>query len=121
MNPFKNEKQIKLGEVEILLRPSFENVAALENNVEPVMAITQRLTKGAAKVPITLLAQIIYYCQAARKPENLEAYYYSLEEIWTMLQTTGSAEIFNPVLVFIGQVFAGDKTANELSESQKKS
>ena len=121
MNPFKNEKVIKLGEVEILLRPSFENIAALENNVEPLMSITQRMAKGATKVPVTLIAQIIYYSQASRKAENLDAYFYSLEEIWGMLQTCGVASVFNPVLGFIGQVFAGDKTANEMSEAQKKS
>lgn len=121
MNPFKNEKLIKLGDQEILLRPSFENIAALEANVEPLMSITQRMSKGVGKVPMTLLAQVIFYCQAERKADNQESYRFSLEEIWSLVQIEGGGTLYVPILSFIGSVFAGDKNAAELSERQKKS
>jgi hypothetical protein len=112
MNKFKNEKVIKLGEVEILLRPTFMNCADLEAGLGyglPMLAYNL----AQKKLPnMTDLAKVIYFCQAERTK--------SLEEIWDLVQSEGMM-IAGPVLEFIGQITAGDKTAPELSESQKKS
>lgn len=113
MNKFKNEKVIKLGEVEILLRPTFLNCADLETALGqglPMLAYSL----AQKKLPtMTDLAKVIYFCQADRTK-------YSLEEIWELVQCEGMM-VAGPVLEFIGQITAGDKTAPELSESQKKS
>lgn len=120
MNPYKNEKLIKLGVVEVLLRPDFDNIAALEANVEPLMGITMRMARAKVGAPLTLLAQIIYYCQAERKENNQELRRYSLEEIWQLVQSQG-ASITLPVMEFVGGILSGDKNQVELSETQKKS
>jgi hypothetical protein len=113
----KNELIVKLGAEEILLRPTFENVAELESNVGALGVIAMRCSKGA---PMSVSAQVIYYCQAARDPEDSTKRLRSLEEVWSLVQDQGIKSIV-PVMEFLTNITAGNKLAPELTEKQKKS
>lgn len=134
-NPVRNEMEITLGGQTILLRPTFENIAALEENVGPVSYLAwlfgggfvreaKGLADSAKKLPpLTKCAQIIYYCQAGRKDEDPNERKYNLEEIWEMVQSEGMA-VTKPMLTFIARITAGNKmalSAEQMTESQKKS
>lgn len=133
MNPFKNEKVIKLGGVEILLRPDFENMAALEEAVGSMAYLGYRFSRGArikgqggsleeivkAMPTMTECAQIIYYSQAARNETDATKRKFSLEEIWSLVQEEGIA-ITTPVGEFINNMGQGTKNLNPQSVSEKK-
>lgn len=130
-NPFRNEKEIKLGEVTILLRPCFENVAAMEAKLGGLTYLAWKFSRSTIdarsgtldpkNIPtLTECAQIIYFNQAATKPNDPNQKQYSLEEIWALVQYEG-LKIIQPVTMFLVAVTAGNKNAVEPSEAQKKS
>lgn len=114
-NKFRNEKQIKLGGVEVLLRPSFENIANLEDSLGfGLPTLSLRLSKmfQRQETPkLTDLAKIVFHCQAEKK--------YNLDEIWELCQEEG-IESAKDILVFVSNVTAGNKAAPQLSEEEVK-
>lgn len=122
MNVYKNEHIIKLGGQEILLRPTFENIAELETMVKPVANIALALTGKDPKglFPLTLCAKVIYFCQADRKADRPSERKLSLEEIWIAMQDEG-IKIYGPLTEFMAKVTAGNSMTQELTEAQKKS
>lgn len=110
-NKFRNEKIVNIGDVQILLRPTFENCANLEAALGyglPMLAFS--LSKQ--QIPsLTDLTKVIFFCQAEKK--------YTMEQIWDLVMISGVA-ITTDILIFIGQVTAGDKTQVELSEADLK-
>jgi len=129
MNKFRNEMEISLGETKILLRPTFENIAAMETVIGSVAYLTWKFSRGArlkdnkdstvktavvtavqvqSMPSMTECAQIIYWNQAARKPEDETQRLYSLEEIWEMIMQQGG-NISVRVLEYLGKIMAGDK------------
>jgi hypothetical protein len=141
-NKFRNEMEIKLGGNTILLRPTFENIAAMEENVGSVMWLTWKFSRGVrftkegkpdptassqeqsikAIPSLTECAKIIYFNQASSKADDPNLKKYSLEEIWEMVLETGAA-VATKVIEFLGKVAAGGKAQNteEPTESEKKS
>lgn len=125
MNPIKNEYIVKLGEEEILLRPTFENLAALETNVGSVAYLgwlygRQFADKDASleeKVkmapPMTKSVEIIYWCQAARDPDDPNQRKYSREEIFEKVIDTVGVRIKDDVILFLGKAGAGGKRVSE--------
>lgn len=124
-NKHRNEKLIKIAGEEILLRPTFENLAATENAVGGLPYLSWKLSRGIrhAKemIGFTDIAKIIYFNQAATKANDVTKKKFSLDEIWEMVQSEGGLNIMPMVMEYIAHVAAGDKMASELSESQKKS
>jgi len=111
MNPYKNEKLIKFGEVEILLRPTFENIAAFESSVITLDEFSIRLVKG--KTPgLAVLVQAIYFFQAEKK--------YNLEQINQMLQDSIGIQVNAQVLPFLGSVTAGHQSQLDVKNSVDK-
>jgi len=110
-NKFRNEMVVKVGDVEILLRPSFENCANLEAALGyglPSLAFA--LAKQ--KLPtLTEVAKVIFFCQAEKK--------LTLEQIWDLMMVEGVASS-TQVLIFIGQITAGDKTQVAPTDSELK-
>lgn len=104
MNTYKNEKTIKLNDVEILLRPTFENCAALEGDLKiGLNALAFKLAK--AELPLnTDCVKVIYHCQVEKK--------YTREDIW-MLAMGRWIDVMKEVLFFIGNITAGDNTQIE--------
>lgn len=138
----RNEMEITLGAEKILLRPTFENVAAMEGAIGGLAYLGwkfskgfQRMQKGTAvsdalanfdpkNMPsLTEMAQVIYFNQAATKADDPTLKKFSLEEIWDLVKMEG-IKILPVVTIYISRITAGDKTSatlDELSPSEKKS
>lgn len=136
-NQNRNEKLIKVGGQEILLRPTFENMAALESKLGSISYLTWKVSRAvsvrtgkngveeavvskADMPPLTWLAQVIYYCQAAVKPEDPTQKKFSIEQIWNLVQVEGAACMV-PIIQFIMRIGNGNALQAEPSETEKKS
>lgn len=138
-NKFRNELEITLGGEKILLRPTFENIAAMESAVGSVQWLTWKYSRGLASTKpntktevtegvvkalpsLSEVAQIVYFNQAAVKPDDATQKKFSLEEVWDLVQAEG-ARCAGSILVYLGRITAGNKAAevDELSENEKKS
>lgn len=141
MNKFRNEMEIELGSERILLRPTFENIAAMEANVGSVAYLgwkfsrgirlgadgKAQVTDGAVKAlpSLTECAQIIFFNQAATKPDDPTLKKFSLEEIWDLVLQHGST-ICKTIVQYLAKITAGDKPTVEkpqesIAEFEKKS
>jgi hypothetical protein len=126
MNKYKNESIIKLGEVEILLRPDFENLSSFEGNVITLDELSIRMMKGKV-IPLTTLVQAIYYFQAER--DHLGKRRFNLEEINVMVQNTTGIAITADVMKFVSSCIAGHTNKKDtdaevdknLADAEKKS
>lgn len=120
-NKFRNEMEIKLGDEKILLRPTFENCAALEAVAGSLAYLSWKFSKGFKRdMPgLTDFAQIIYHCQAAVDKDDSNKKKLSLETIWELLQVEGAA-IYEPLMRFMVRIAAGSKDRPTISETQKK-
>lgn len=115
-NKFRNEMVVKVGGVEILLRPTFENCANLESALGyglPVLSfILYQASKDIKKMPVmTDIAKIIFFCQAEKT--------YTLEQIWDFMMGEG-AELTLQALTFVAKITAGDKTQVEVKSEELK-
>lgn len=125
-NKFRNEMLLTIGGEEILLRPTFKNIAAMENAMGGVAHLAFKFGKGvdadtkkidaelsAKSLPsITDAAQIFFFNQAEPK--------FTLEEIHELCLQEGIRVCVQAVL-FLVRVTAGNKMAPQPSERQKKS
>lgn len=129
-NKYRNELEVKIGGETILLRPTFENIAAMEENIGGLSYLAWKYSRATGKdgqakaLPgLTECAKIIYFNQAATKPDDPTQKKLSLEEVWDLVSKEGVA-VITPVLTFLGRITAGqkeDSEPKELSESEKKS
>jgi hypothetical protein len=140
-NKFRNEMEIKLGDTTILLRPTFENIAAMEENVGSISWLTWKYSRGVkftngevdrvasvnetsikAVPPMSEAAKIIYFNQAATKPEDPTLKKYSLEEIWELVNFEG-VRVTTKIVEFLGRIASGGKSQNTEppTEHEKKS
>ena len=120
-NKFKNEKVIKIGEVSILLRPTFENISRLEAELGGVqylafkyaqgMEARSKLEKIKFMPQLTECARIIYICQAEKT--------FTIDEVYEKLQDD-FAGVQAGLLQFITGMMGGNKMAPDLSEGVKK-
>lgn len=142
-NKFRNELEIELAGEKILLRPTFENLLATELNVGSVAWLTWKYSRGTkfgadGKIdlaslrseaamksvpPATEIAKIIYFNQAATKPDDPTLKKYSLEEIWEKMLVSGMSQVAAKVVLYLGRVMAGNKAIDEEEPSlaEKKS
>lgn len=124
MNKYKNEALIKVGEVEILLRPDFENLSAFESSVMTMDQFAFNLSK--ARTPsMSQLVQTLFYFQAARKPDGTRLL--NLEEINLLVMNHGGIALQVPIMGFLARCVSGSATGVDqavdkaVSESEKKS
>lgn len=121
-NKFRNELELELAGEKILLRPTFENMAMMENALGSISYLVFKYGKNLAAdltessmmqslPPLTHTAQIIFFNQAEKK--------YSLEEIYEKCLTEG-AKCGAQVLLFLVRCTSGNKLIKEPSEKQKK-
>lgn len=137
MNPFRDEMTIKLGGEAILLRPTFENIAAMEAVVGSIGYLGWKYSKGARlqrdhNAPIDLVikhmptltevSQIIYFNQAATHPDDPTKKRFTLEEIWDMVRMEGVA-VTNPIVGYISRIGLGGSKEEKTEETveEKKS
>jgi len=124
-NLFRNEMMMKIAGVEILLRPTFENLAAMESKMGSIAYLA---FKYGAKIdlknpdpkemikcapPVTDTAMIIYYNQAVHK--------YTLDEILDLVLTEGSLQVGMQIIPFLLRMSAGNKNIPQATEEEKKS
>lgn len=127
MNKMRNEMEIVLAGVKILLRPTFENMANMEAKLGGLSYLVWKFCNSGNSVeskarvlpPLTECAQIIFFNQAETKADRPSEKLYSLDEIWEMVQSEG-IKIVTPVAKFLGQVAAGNAAAPVLSEDEVK-
>jgi hypothetical protein len=125
MNPVRNEYEISVGGEVILLRPTFQNIAAMENAVGGLNYLAWKFSRGSIGKQInverlvkdlpymTELAQVIFYNQAEKK--------FTLEQIWELVKAEG-ADLTIPVSKFLGRITAGsNRTVEGLDDAEKKS
>lgn len=120
MNKFRNEHEIELAGEKILLRPTFENMAAMEQAVGSLLYLAVKFSGGLKKggqiersMPsMTECAQIIYHCQAEKK--------LTLEETFDACMDHGLS-VTRPVLEFLTKCSAGNKHQQDLTPDEKKS
>lgn len=134
---------IKLAGEDILLRPTFENIAAMEANVGGVSYLGWKYSRGIRtnvkgevdhlsmvsesaikSLPsMSEVAQIIYYNQAASKPDDPTQRKFSLEEIWEKLLKNGAGGITRTITIYLARLTAGDRLSivDDLTEEEKKS
>ena len=124
-NKYRNEMEIELAGEKILLRPTFENCAAIETSHGSLAWLGWKFSRGERDLKhmpgITDMALLIYHMQAASDPEDSSKKFYSLQEIWDKVQVTGMKPLFPKLIEFLARTTAGNKLANEPSENQKKS
>ncbi len=138
-NKFRNEMEIKLGEETILLRPTFENIAATEQTVGSISWLGWKYSRGVTikdgKVnvgdramsslpPITESTRIIYLNQAATKPGDDTQKKLTLEEVWDLVQMEGSLKVGNLVVTYLSKLTAGNRAIDKTeapTEAEKKS
>jgi hypothetical protein len=125
-NKFKNEMLIEVGGEKILLRPTFENLAAMESKMGGLAYLAFKFGQGidiesktvdalksAKAMPsMTDTAQIIYFNQAEKK--------FSQEEIFDFCLADG-IKVCAQAVLFLVRCSAGNKLLAEPSERQKKS
>lgn len=138
-NKFRNELEVKLGGVDILLRPTFENLSAMESDIGGIGYLGYKFSRGVRlengklkedtetaikNLPtLTEAAKIIFHNQAATDPNDSTKKKYSLEEIWDMVLIEG-ASVSRQVMKYVVLLTAGDKNrsnVDELNEEEKKS
>lgn len=128
MNKFRNEMTVKLGAQEILLRPTFQNIAAMESVVGGLTYLALKFSRGGAGAKSALemskslpslseCAQIIFFNQANTKPENMNQKQFSLEEIWDMVQAEGMQTVIHSVTMYLTRITVGQTKVDEI-ESQ---
>lgn len=105
MNPYKNEKLVKVGGTEILLRPTFQNCVSLETDLGyGLPQLSMNLVKS--KMPMmTELSKVIYHCQASEPKLDQE-------QVWNLVMAEG-VRLMGPVLMFVSTITAGDKVDAE--------
>lgn len=125
-NKFKNEMEIEVGGEKILLRPTFENLAAMETKMGGLAYLAFKFGQGinletksvdqlisAKSMPsLTETAQIIYFNQAEKK--------FSQEEVFDLCLNEG-IKVCAQAVLFLVKCSAGNKMQREPSERQKKS
>lgn len=140
MNNARNEVTIDLAGEKIILRPTFENIAAMESNLGGISYLGWKFSRGAKldsngnpvmdygqaakNLPsMSEIAQIIYYNQAATKADDPTLKKYSLEEVFNLVVRTGQAKVVAPITMFITKLLAGDKLnpVDDITDEEKKS
>lgn len=135
-NKFRNEMEITVGGQKILLRPTFENLAAMESVLGSLAYLGWKYSRGVvlekdgtiktnmemairSLPPLSDAAKIIFFNQAATKPEDPTLKKYSLEEIWALVLEEGTP-VTKQVVQYLARVTAGNKTLEGMGGDEEK-
>lgn len=125
-NQFKNEMEIEVGGEKILLRPTFESLAAMESDLGGLPYLAYKFGQGvdietktidkllsAKSLPgVTETTKIIFYNQVEKK--------FTKEQIFDLVMAEG-IRVCAQMVLFLVRCTAGNKLAKEPTKSQKKS
>lgn len=115
MNKFRNEKLVKLGEAEILLRPTFKKIAQTEFKLGSIAGIAIKVSgedKINSQFPISMIAEIFFINQAEEK--------YSLDQIFDLVLEEGYQSCRAQVLEFLVLITAGKKVNEQLQQDTQE-
>lgn len=124
MNPFRNEMNVELAGETILLRPTFENLAAMETDIGGIPFLAWKFGKSVSVVdgkmvlgqdslpPMSICTKVIFHNQEPKK--------FSLEQVHEMVMAQGITAT-RIALNFIMKCTAGNRQQPDLSDAQKKS
>jgi hypothetical protein len=97
-NPLRGEAQFELGGRQFLLRPSFENLVAAEQEIGSLFALVERASEG--KLTLTEVSALLWHCMDADpKP--------SREEVGQAVLKQGLINTTKPVRAILSQVLQG--------------
>lgn len=135
-NKFRNEMEITVGGQKILLRPTFENLAAMESVLGSLAYLGWKYSRGVvidkkgnvqtnmeqairSLPPLSDAAKIIFFNQAATRPDDPTLKKYSLEEIWAFVLEEGTS-VTKQVVQYLARVTAGNKTLDGIGDDEDK-
>lgn len=105
------------------MRPTFENIAAMESQVGSIAHIAWRFMEGSRNpkqvLSMTEVAKIIYLNQAATKEGDPTKKEMTLAEVWDLVLAEG-IQCLNPILEYLSRVSAGNNFQADLTDSVKK-
>lgn len=128
MNTYRNEMTIKLNGQEIVLCPSFENVAETERNVGGLAYLALKFSRGVKTNNLNLdnlvqsmpnltdCAKIIFFNQKATNPDDPTLKKLNLEEIWDLIQIEGMMKVIPDLIIYLTKITSGGKKTEELKE-----
>lgn len=97
-NALRGEAQFELGERQFLLRPSFENLVAAEEEIGSLFALVERASDGA--LTLSEVTALVWHCMEA-EPRP------SREEVGKAVLKHGLIETTKPVRIILSQVLQG--------------
>lgn len=97
-NAQRGEAQFQIGERQFLLRPSFENLVAAEEEIGSLFALVERASDGS--LTLTEVSALLWHClDADPRP--------SRDEVGKAVLTHGLIETTKPVRAILSQVLQG--------------
>lgn len=116
MNKFRNEKKIVLDEVEILLRPTFANLATVEGEIGSIAGLAIKISTAKDEVSshlsLSLIAKFFYLMQADKK--------YSLDDIFQLVLDEGYQSCRVQLLQFFILLTAGKKGMEKIEQAEQE-
>lgn len=97
-NALRGEAQFQLGDRHILLRPSFENLVAAEEEIGSLFALVERASEGA--LTLSEVSALLWHCmEADPRP--------SRDELGQAVLKQGLISTTKPVRAILSQVLQG--------------
>ena len=97
-NPMRGEAQLQIGGRNVLLRPSFENLVAAEEEIGSLFALVERASEGA--ITVAEITALLWHCiEPQPRPAR--------EEVGKAMLERGLVEAIKPVRTILAQVLQG--------------
>ncbi len=97
-NPFRGEASITIGNVQYILRPSFENLVAAEEELGSLFALVERASNGS--LTIVEIVSLFWNCLPHQDRP-------SREELGEAILSIGLIDATKPVRTVLSQVLQG--------------
>jgi len=97
-NAQRGEAELPINGQTLVLRPSFENLVAAEEEVGSLFSLVERASEGA--ITLTEIAALLWNCIAAEQRP-------SREEVGNAVLAMGMVEATKPVRIILAQVLQG--------------
>lgn len=98
-NPLRGETSFRIGGRDLVLRPSFENLVAAEDDVGSLFALVERASAGA--LTLNEITSLIWHCLAAeQRPER--------KTVGAAVLGLGLVKATEPVRAILAQALQGE-------------
>lgn len=97
-NPMRGEAEFQVGGQTMLLRPSFENLVAAEEEIGSLFALVERASEGS--ITVAEITALLWHC-IEPQPRPLR------EEVGKAVLERGLVESTRPVRAILAQVLQG--------------